>query len=170
MGRRPWRSTAALAVLVGTIVAGAHADEDDMQGSRVRVRTLSPGKPLVGLLEESTADELVIRTSGPSSAVRVRRADVVGLEASRGARRHAREGLLAGAVAWGAVVGLVAAFDTLDESGVGEPLFIGGMLAAGAGVGALVKTERWERVPSGQASIQIGRVRGGLQVRLVLGF
>jgi hypothetical protein len=68
------------------------------------------------------------------------------------------------------VVGLVAAFDTLDESGVGEPLFIGGMLATGAGVGALVKTERWERVPLREASIQLSPVRGGLQVRVALGF
>lgn len=105
MGRRPWRSTAALAVLVGTIVAGARADEDGLQGSQVRVRTLPPGKALVGLLEESTADEMVIRTSGPGSPVRVRRADVVGLEVSRGGRRHAREGLLAGAVAWGGARG-----------------------------------------------------------------
>jgi hypothetical protein len=124
----------------------------------------------VGVLEESTAGELILRTNGPSSPVRIRRTDVAGLEVSRGTRRHVLKGLLAGAAAWGAVVGLVAAFDTLDESGVGEPLFIGGMLAAGAGVGALVKTERWERVPLREASIQLSPVRGGLQVRVALGF
>jgi len=159
-----------LAVLVGTIGAGARADEGSLLGSRVRVRALSPGHSWVGVLEESSTDVLILRTSGSGSPVRVARSDVARLEVSRGTRRHALEGLLAGAAAWGAVVGLVAAFDTLDESGVGEPLFIGSMLAAGAGVGALVKTERWERLPSGAASIQIGPVRGGLHVRVALGF
>ncbi|HEX9189574.1 MAG TPA: hypothetical protein VGB87_21040 [Vicinamibacteria bacterium] len=169
MGRALSRITLA-ALLLGTMGAEARAGEEDLLGSRVRVRTIQPGEPRVGVFEQSTPDELVIRTGGPDSPVRVRRADVAGLEVSRGTRRHALKGLLAGAVAWGALVGLVAAFDTLDESGVGEPLVIGGMLAAGAGVGALVKTERWERVPAGEASIQIGPVRGGLQVRVVVGF
>lgn len=169
MGRAGSRITLA-ALLLGTMGAEARAGEESFLGSRVRVRTIQPGEPRVGLLEQSTPDELVIRMSGPDSPIRVRRADVAALEVSRGTRRHALKGLLAGAVAGGAVVGLVAAFDTLDESGVGEPLFIGGMLAAGAGVGALVKTERWERVPSGEARIQIGPVRGGLQVRVALGF
>ncbi len=170
MGRKRWHITVAAALLLGTIGAQARAEEEDLLGSRVRVRTMQPGEPRVGVLEESTPDELAIRTGGPGSPVRVRRGDIAGLEVSRGTRRHALKGLLAGALAWGAVVGLVAAFDTLDESGVGEPLFIGGMLAAGAGVGALVKTERWERVPVREASIQIGPVRGGLQVRVALGF
>src|SRR5512139_4317305 len=153
--------TATMLLAVGTMVAEARAEDESLLGSRVRVRTVRLGEPQVGFLEKSTGDELIIRTSAKAAPLKVRRADVLQLEVSRGTRRHALKGLLGGAVAWGAIVGLVAAFDTLDESGVGEPLFIGGMLAAGAGIGSLVKTERWERVPLGGPSIGIGPVPGG---------
>jgi hypothetical protein len=123
----------------------------------------------VGVLEETTGEDLILRTSA-TSPVKVHRTDVARLEVSRGTRRNTLKGLLAGAVAWGALVGLVAAFDTLDESGVGEPFVIGGMLAAGAGIGTLVKTERWERVSPDRLSIAIGPAPGGFQARVSVTF
>jgi hypothetical protein len=160
----------ALVLLLGTAVAEARGAEESLVGSRVRVRTMQRGEPQVGILEGESADELVIRTKGAASPVQVRRRDVLRLEVSRGTRRHTLKGLLGGAVAWGAIVGLVAAFDTLDESGLGEPLVIGGMLAAGAGIGTMVKTERWERVAPGGVSVGIGPAAGGLQARVVVRF
>jgi hypothetical protein len=44
------------------------------------------------------------------------------------------------------------------------------MLAAGAGIGAMVKTERWERVPAGGVSLGIAPRPRGLQAQIVLTF
>lgn len=164
------RTLVGVALLLGAAVAEARGADDSLVGSRVRVRTMQLGEAQVGILEGATADGLVISIKGAASPVQVRRSDVLRLEVSRGTRRNTLKGLLAGAVAWGAIVGLVAAFDTLDESGVGEPLFVGGMLAAGAGIGTLVKTERWERVPAGGVSVGIGPFSRGLQARIVVRF
>ena len=164
-----WRTVVSL-VLLGTVVPAARGADESLVGSRVRIRVGPMGEPSVGVLEGATPDELVIRPEGAAPPVHVRRSDVLQLEVSRGPRRHTLKGLLAGAVAWGAMVGLVAAFDTLDESGVGEPLVIGGMLAVGAGIGSLIKTERWERIPGGRVSVRIGPTPGGLQARIAVRF
>jgi len=73
-------------------------------------------------------------------------------------------------LAWGAVVGLYAAFGTLDESGVGEPLFIAGVVAAGGVVGSQIKTERWERVPLSRVAIRLIPAPRGAGAELVLRF
>ncbi len=135
-----------LIVLLGASTVEAQEPTASLVGSRVRVRTAQGPEPQVGILEGSGSDGVVISTRSTASSIQLRRAEIVELEVSRGVKRHTLKGLLAGGLAWGAIAGLVAAFDTLDESGVGEPLFVGTLLAAGAGVGSLVKTERWERV------------------------
>jgi hypothetical protein len=157
----------AVAVL-GTVQLSAE-DEADLQGARVRVKTTGAGR-LVGVVADADADSLMIQTSPQGGVTRVPRDDVVGLEVSRGFRRHTVRGLVGGAVAWVAVVGLYAAFDTLDESGVGEPLFIGGMVAAGGLVGTLIKTERWEPVSASGVSLRMSPRRRGVQAEVVLTF
>jgi hypothetical protein len=100
----------------------------------------------------------------------VSRDDILGLEVSRRLRRHTARGLVGGALAWVAVAGLYAAFDTLDESGVGEPLFIGSIVAVGGLVGTLIKTEQWERVPTSAVSLRMSPRRRGVQAEVVLTF
>jgi hypothetical protein len=157
-------------LLLGVSHSEAQEAAERLVGSRVRVRTSDHESPRVGVLEAAHPDGLLIGSSASALPIEIRRADITRLEVSRGKRRNTLKGLLAGAVAWGAVVGLVAAFDTLDESGVGEPLFVGGMLAAGAAVGSMVKTERWERVPVGAASAGLAPHARGLQARFVWSF
>lgn len=160
------RLAAALALLTSLAVPAAQGGEDSVLiGARVRIRTVEPGPMRVGTLLSRTSDELVVRVEAAELPVAFRRGDVALLEVSRGVHRNTLKGLLAGAVVFGVVVGGVAAFDTLDESGVGEPAFLGGLLATGAGIGALVKTETWRPVPKGSVSIAPGpRGRGaGLQ-------
>lgn len=128
--------------------------EPDLLGKRVRVDS-GASVPVVGLVTGVDVDALLVRTSERGDVSRVLRDDILGLELSRGYRRHTVRGLVGGALAWVAVVGLYAAFDTLDESGVGEPLFIGGMIAAGGVVGSLFKTERWERLPVSSVSVRV---------------
>ena len=110
------------------------------------------------------------RTDNHRGVTRVSRDNILGPEVSRGFRRHTVRGLVGGALAWGAVVGLYAAFGTLDESGVGEPLFIGGMVAAGGVVGSLFKTERWERLPVSAVSARVLPCRRGVRAEVVLTF
>jgi hypothetical protein len=141
----------------------------DLQGARVRLETAGSTR-LVGVVSDADAASLMIQSSPQGAITRVPRGDILGLEVSRGFRRHTVQGLVGGALAWAAVVGLYAAFDTLDESGVGEPLFVGGMVAAGGLVGTLIKTERWERVPTSAVALRMSPRRRGVQAEVVLTF
>jgi hypothetical protein len=115
-------------------------------------------------------DHMTVQPISSNEKKQIQWADVVGLEASRGKRRNTWKGVLAGAAAWAATVGLVAAFDTLDESGLGEPLVIGGYLATGALVGSLVKTERWREVGLPSAGRVGSRNRPGLRLEVAVRF
>ena len=145
------------------------ADEVGLHGKRVRVDT-GASVPFVGVVTDADADALLIQTSEGGGVTRVSRDNILGLEVSRGFRRHTVRGLVGGALAWVAVVGLYAAFDTLDESGVTEPLFIGGMVAAGGVVGSLFKTERWESLPVSAVSVRVLPHRRGAHAEIVVTF
>jgi hypothetical protein len=145
------------------------ADEADLRGKRVRLDT-GASAPFVGVVTDADVDALLIQKSDQGGVTRVPRDNILSLEVSRGFRRHTVRGLVGGALAWGAVVGLYAAFDTLDESGVGEPLFIGGMVAAGGIVGSLIKTERWERLPVSAVSVRVSPRRRGVQAEVAFTF
>ncbi len=140
-----------------------------LQGARVRVNTVRSGV-LLGSVAAADADTLTIDRAAGGGMTQVARTEIVSLDVSRGFRRHTVKGLLGGALAWAAVVGLYAVFDTLDESGVGEPLFIGGMLAAGGLVGTLVKTEQWERPSTAAVSVRLSARGRGVQAQVVVAF
>jgi hypothetical protein len=164
--------TAGLLLLAWASVARADDTraDDGLEGARVRLRTASTSEARTGVVESWTPAELVIRPEPDAVPLRVPRGEITSLEVSRGTRRHPLAGLLGGALAWGAIVGLTAAFSTLDESGLGAPAFIGGMLVVGTGVGALVQTERWEPVPASRLSVAVVPAPRGAQVRFSLRF
>jgi hypothetical protein len=145
------------------------AEEIDLLGKRVRLQTGS-STPLVGVVTNADSDSLLLQTSKQGGAFRVSREDILALEVSRGVRRQTVLGLIGGALAWATVVGIYAAFDTLDESGVGEPLFIGGMVAVGGIVGSQFAAERWEQVPVSAVSVRVVPRRRGAQAEVVLRF
>ncbi len=156
------------AVLLGTAHVSA-GEGAGLQGARVRLETAGSTR-LVGVVADADGASLMIQTSAQGGITRVARAEIRRVEVSRGFRRHTVRGLVGGALAWAAVVGLYAAFDTLDESGVGEPLFIGGMVAAGGLVGTLITTERWERVPTSAVSLRMSPHRRGMKAEVALTF
>jgi hypothetical protein len=162
-------ATLLFAVVALSAVQLSADDAPDLQGTRVRVETTCSAR-IVGVVTDADAASLMIQSSPEGAVTRVPRGDVLGLEVSRGFRRHTVQGLIGGALAWAAVLGLYAAFDTLDESGVGEPLFVGGMVAAGGLVGTLIKTERWERVPTSAVALRMSPRRRGVQAEVVLTF
>ena len=145
-------------------------DQRSLVGSRVRIETAGSAVRLVGVIADLNTDSFLIQTSSQGTAFRVSRDDVLGLEVSRGYRRRTWQGVAAGVLAWLAIVGAYAAFDTLDESGVAEPLFIGGLVGAGAVVGSSIKTERWERVPASRVSLRLSPHQRGAQAEIVLAF
>ncbi len=162
---KAWRGRVlSLALITSVAAPGARGEDADLAvGARVRIRTVEPGPARIGALVAQSADQLTVRLEDGEAPAAFRRIDVRMVEVSQGTRRHTLKGLLAGALVWGAIAGGMAAFDTLDESGVGEPAFVGGLLAAGAGIGALVKTERWQPVPIGSVWIAAGpRGRGAV--------
>jgi hypothetical protein len=73
------------AVVLSTVRIWA-ADGTDLEGARVRVQTTG-GVRLVGVVADADADTLTIQASPHSGVSRVARADVLGLEVSRGVRR-----------------------------------------------------------------------------------
>ena len=165
----------ALLCLIALLSAGlglarqSAAEEVDLRGKRVRVDT-GASAPLVGVVTDADADHLLVQDSAGRSVARLSRDNILGLEVSRGYRRHTVRGLIGGALAWAAVVGLYAATNSLDESGVAEPLFIGGMVAAGGIVGSLIKTERWEHVPVSAVSARVRPCPRGVRAEVVLTF
>jgi hypothetical protein len=167
-------ATARLAVqwfAVVALSAGGLSAQDlaGLQGSRLRVKTLSQ-EVFIGTCAGEDEKTITIGGATEGGLERVDRRNIVAVDVSRGHQRHTLEGLLGGALTWGAIVGLYAAFDTLDESGVGEPSFIWGTIAAGGVVGTLVKTERWERVPQGTLSMRLSPLRRGVQAQVTVTF
>lgn len=135
--------------LVAFLVAGSVAAQDDaadLSGRRVRLR-LSAKKPQVGRVLSVGEKDISLRLEPRGEVAHVGWADIERLEVSRGKQGNTLKGLLGGAAAWGIMVGLIAAFDTLDESGVAEPVVIGGFLGGGALVGRRIQTEKWREVP-----------------------
>jgi hypothetical protein len=133
--------------------------------------TLAPTKErFVATLVATDEDRMTVQPVSSSERKEILWAHVSELQVSRGKRRNFHKGLLAGAAAWALTVGLMAAFDTLDESGLSEPFVIGGYLAAGALAGSLVKTERWGELPLPSAGRVVSPGRPGFRLQVAVRF
>jgi hypothetical protein len=122
----------------------------------------------VGTIVETKADVWLIRGL-EGDVVRVPAAELRRLEVHRGRRSRAREGALIGMLP-GALIGAVGGGLTCWEQpdcSLVLPMAFGGLLGGavtgglGAGVGSLFKTDRWERVPTPRAALQVRPAAGG---------
>ena len=152
-------------------------------GARVRFETSGEGSR-TGTVVEVGADALLVRLTRTSAVVHVPLADMQSLEVSAGWRSHAGTGALITGIPgalFGGFAGLHAGcYEQSNCYGAGLAYaalgaFIVGSLSGlvGAAIGALIKTERWERVQvsTPHASFQFGPTgRGGLAVGLKLSF
>ncbi len=163
-------------------------------GSRVRLQTTAaPGAWVKGILvnADSASIALVPENAPPLGAnqLRVPSASVGRFELRIGGKRHWLYGLAAG-VALGVAVGFSAdvdpvacEFDYDYMCSRGEALAYGvfGMGAVGAGVGALIKTDKWTPVAldalappaprvSGLAPRLRALPRGGVELAVAFGF
>jgi hypothetical protein len=138
-----------------------------------RLRATAPSvtpKPVVGTLLETTEHEVLLAVS-PSERTAIPRAAIVHLELSQGRHGHAVNGLLIGAVVGAVALSAINAAD--PETGqTGEYVWValvGAGLGAlpGAGVGALVKTERWAELPLANLRVTVAPLPGhGMGLRL----
>lgn len=131
--------------------AGAQEAVSPLPGTRLRVTapTVAP-KPIVGTLLETTEREVALAVS-PSDRTPIPRAAITHVERSQGRHGHAAKGLIIGAVVGAVVLSAINAAD--PETGETREYVWVALLGAGlgalpgAGVGALVKTERWAELP-----------------------
>jgi hypothetical protein len=141
------------------------------EGQRVRVSSAS-NKEVVGVIRQARMDSIVIYSEPSGAPLAIARSDLRTVDVSRG--RSAAEGARRGAL-WGGGIG--AGFALLGAVIVGTSDLeyahtdnaiaeyaanvIGAGLIWGAGIGAFVKAERWDR-----AAIQprVGLAGAGLSI------
>lgn len=170
-----FRSLLVLALMVALPLGVAASDDEEglpllSPGLRVRlVSELVVGRVTGRIVETDTHGLRVLTDRGV--AVRVPFEALTRLEASFGQRRHTREGLVAGL----AVGLLIGAFGEVDERtchyddstsfcsrGAALAGGISGGTLLGAGIGALVKTDRWQ-------AVSLDRLRVSLEPRIASG-
>lgn len=164
-------------------VAAAPAVWTPAIGMRTRVTSpaLGPGRSVARVLGYR-ADTLMLRPDGTQDSVAVPFAQVTRLDVSRGRKTNVRKGLLIGLLG-GATLGAVSAYAAYEEDSCeanqficigdmfsrSEETLMGGAVvgllgaAVGGVVGAIWRTERWERAPLGSSAGRVGLApaRGG---------
>ena len=135
-----------------------------------RVRIIRPGNTnplLIGTTTRSTPDTLWLTLEGQAQPTAVPLGAAIRLERSLGRHSHTLAGALVGASVGAAITLLfLSAFcggDTLcdgDEQVRAAAIFGLPSIALGAGIGAMIRTERWEpissAVPSRTPTLQLG--------------
>jgi len=140
-----------------------------------------PRRSISGVVEAITPERLTIRDDGVLRTLPLR--DVSRLNVAKGKKRHAAN-VIGGAVAGALFVGLGLTYLATGcdcEAGEVAPTVVLGAASAaavGGGIGALVKTDRWEAVPlplvtsptAGAVRLSIRGVPRGAMVGVTLAF
>jgi hypothetical protein len=148
-------------------------------GARVRVRVDSPPpqRTMTGTVRTLTAHTLTLAPSGGGADAHIPVAAIGKLEVSRGrgiVASHVIIGAVAGAAAGGLLAGAASSCGTDPWCRFWRSLAVlgGGGLGGvvGAGVGALVKGEKWMTVPVEHRVTLAPVARGGVGVALTVQF
>src|SRR5262245_49076718 len=142
---------AALVLLVLPLMQGAASPLPP--GARVRVTVREPGRAerqLVGPLRTFDSQALTLATDDAGGHVSLPRPTISRLEIYRGRRGHTVMGLLLGAVLGLSAVAIKDAGcgpDCEKSSGGVVAALVGGGAVVGAGVGTMIRSDRWESLP-----------------------
>ena len=167
-------------------------------GQRVRVALregptcgqlgLGTGNPVLATMTAVSPNDVTFRSladPGKGSEWVVPRDSICRVEVSRGVHRNGWRGAAVGAIVGAGVGGVLGAVECTVESGSGSEscktgalsgAVYGGLIGAavfalaGAGLGALIRTERWEQVPPDALRVSVVPMvdtrRAGLALRL----
>lgn len=147
------------------------------KGYRIRLRTGRAPERRAGRILSTCGERMSVAFDGRSTAESVSLGDVTELEIFRGTRGHVGTGALIGTgagVAGGLALGIGMASDAFFDANASDVagiaiLFGAGGALLGAGIGALVRTDRWRRLDP--AKVRLGLSpgpRGGLALGLHL--
>jgi len=162
-----------LLVFVASAPLPAQAPPPIQPGTRVRVTTVhQPGLwKANGTCVAISADSILFAPSGGGGPLAIRFDSLARLDVTRGLRHNAVKGAIVGAsiVFVSAQIGFVAGFFRCVEEDHPCPFLLAATMAllaspalpAGAIVGALIKTERWERVPLDGLRVRLAPQRDG---------
>jgi hypothetical protein len=151
-------------------------------GERVRFRAASVGDGRQqGTVVEQDASALTIKLKAGGDPIRVPLDAFERIEVARGQRRHFWTGAAVGFVpgfAFGFLVGSALGCDDQgpDCNAFGDALALGAILGAGTAVvgglvGLLVKSDRWERVPTSRVKVTVLPLpRRGVAIGVSVGF
>ena len=156
---------------VGSAVAQATNTNALEVGGRFRVTTSSAAQ-VKGTLVAADDTTLTLVTEGRGAPEqKFKRSEVMKLEVARGKKSHWKVGALVGVAAGVALGGACNSGDTYCE---GVPFFlvaVGAGGATGAGLGALIRTTRWETMPPERSTVGVTPVPGrGFRVTARLRF
>ena len=146
--------------LIGAAPAAASA-QDLVSGERVRL-SLTSDQRVTGTIVSSDATSIVVRSEDGGASTTVQRAAIVRADRHAGTRRNWGYGLLVGAASGLTTAAILEATNEPDENEWEMPglVYTGYTLLGaltGTVVGALIETDRWERVSAGPAvGIEIG--------------
>jgi hypothetical protein len=170
------RSSWAL-LIVSLLCPGAARPEEQratttavIVGSRIRFQAPAVVQGRVQGTVMSMDDRSLLISTENQTPLRVSRGDIAQLEVAVGRRRNTRKGLIIGALAGAVFVGLVAAvpkdsfcppgdLDTqtcLDTRSTFLALGLPVAALYGAGIGALIKSDRWSPVPIDKLQVGVG--------------
>ena len=182
--RTVWSSLAAVVCSCSCLTVEAWSQEQSASplpvavGSRIRIQapTVVPGR-IEGTVIQLDGKSLLVGANGRTS-VSVPRQAITQLEVSTGRHGHALLGMGIGAAIGAGAGAALGSTGCVPAVGCGQS-YSGGAAAVGAvagaawgaGIGALIKTDRWSGVPLERAQISLGPIRGGgFRVSLAMGF
>jgi hypothetical protein len=159
----------------GTAAAQPTGDSPLQIGDRIRIKTPSSSSAIKGTLVAADDVGLTLAPEGRDTSHRkFARSEIAKVEVVRGKKSHWLAGAVAGAAGGLVLTALYCGNGWCDESGewAGSAAFFGGIGAAGGAlVGVLIRTDRWQDVPSEGLKVGVRPMRGrGLALTLRLSF
>jgi hypothetical protein len=146
-------------------------------GSRIRLLapTVVTGR-IEGMVIQLDGRSMLVGANG-RTPVSVPHQAITRLEVSTGRRGHALLGLGIGAAVGAGLGAALGSTGCVPAVGCGQS-YSGGAAAVGAvggaawgaGIGALIRTDRWSAVPLERLRLSLGPIRGGLRISLAVDF